>query len=104
MKYFKLVPTTIILFVLLSSYKTADNNPLRTKMNSHYETSSIDEPIKGNVTKAIMFNGEIIPTIELPTLEITAPRSTKLFQNAIVVDGKIYPSITLNEVIIKPTL
>ncbi len=104
MRFFKIVPTIIMLFILFSSYKTADNDPLKARMTTDNFTFTIDKPINGNVTKAIMYNGEIIPFIELPTIEITAKRNTEHFQRAIVVDGKIYPSVTLDEVIIKPNL
>ena len=55
-----------------------------------------------NVSKAIEYNGEIIPLVELPTVEITAPRNTDDLVDAIIVDGEVYPSLMLEEVVITP--
>jgi hypothetical protein len=55
-----------------------------------------------HISKAIEYNGEIIPLIELPTVEITAPRNTDDLVDAIIVDGEVFPSILLDEVVITP--
>jgi hypothetical protein len=70
---------------------------------SHVTIESIDSELHGtDVSKAILYKGEIIPMIELPTVDITAPRKTDDMVEAIIVDGEAYPSILLDEVVITP--
>lgn len=103
MKYFKLTTVLTLLFVLLSSYKTADNAPNNWIKADDFKYAG-QQPIKGHLTKAVLYNGEVIPSIELPIVEIIASRSTQKFQKAIIVEGKIYPVVTLDEVTIRPNL
>jgi hypothetical protein len=52
--------------------------------------------------KAIEHNGEILPWIELPVVEITAEFPTDDLVKAIKVDGEYFPSYELDEVVITP--
>lgn len=59
-------------------------------------------PTEGKVTKAIVHNGEVLPMIELPVVEITAGLSTDYMTTARVIGNEVVPVIELPEVVITP--
>ena len=71
------------------------------------DTSSDNEAISQianteQVVRAINFNGEILPYINLPVVEITGSINTDDLVKAIVVEGEVVPMIELDEIIITP--
>ena len=58
----------------------------------------------GMIVKAIQYEGEIIPSIELPEVVITGERTNTKLTKAIVVDGKVVPMVELEEVVIRPSI
>jgi len=55
------------------------------------------------VIKGIMINGEVLPLIDLPVIEITGQIENRNdLVKAVVINGEIVPMIELDEVIIMP--
>ncbi len=54
------------------------------------------------MTKAVEFNGEVIPAIELPEVAVSGQRPDSHWADATVVDGQTYPSYLLSTVVVRP--
>jgi hypothetical protein len=61
-----------------------------------------DRPSSEQVVKAIMIDGDVVPHISLPVVEITADLTADNLVTAEIVDGNVVPMIHLEEVIITP--
>lgn len=53
------------------------------------------------LTKAIAFDGEIIPRVDLPEVAVNGERSAAYWVDATIVDGHAYPSYLLTTVTVK---
>ncbi|MCP4125102.1 MAG: hypothetical protein GY751_25485 [Bacteroidetes bacterium] len=95
----KIVLTSVLAMFLSGGIFTATDNSDETVTSS---TVVSVEQVKDDVTKAIFYNGEVIPLIELPVVEITGKRNTDAFVNATVIDGVIFPNIELDEIVVTP--
>ena len=91
----KLILSSILTFLISSGmFLNSDQTAINT-MNAE-TTQEVD------VVKAIMFNGEILPRIDLPVVEIKGELNTDVMVKAIVFDGQIMPLINLPEVVVTP--
>ena len=90
----------ILLTGLMAFFLSAGISELAEDRSTTTEATSI--PINGEVMKAIIHNGEIIPYVELPTVEISAKRNVSDLVKATIIDGEVYPLIELDEVVITP--
>ena len=61
-----------------------------------------DGPASEQVVKAILVEGEVVPHISLPVVEITADLSENNLVTAEIIDGNVVPVIHLQEIIITP--
>ena len=96
----KIVLTSVLtMFLSGGIYTKITEEQHETATTSQSAVSVSDQD---DITKAIVFNGEVIPWIELPVVEITADRNLNTLVKATIVDGKISPSIDLEEVVIIP--
>ena len=84
--------------LLVSSAHDVTPNPCKTSIEiPSWKLSPGDQ-----VVKAIIINGEVVPMIDLPVVEITAKANREQLVRAEVIDGEIVPSILLDEIVIKP--
>jgi len=92
-----IIPILIALF-----FATGFISQSETRYNNGFD--SINNPTD-IVLKGIMINGEVLPLIDLPVVEITGniENRTDLIK-AVVVNGEIVPMIELEEVIITPSV
>jgi hypothetical protein len=54
------------------------------------------------ISKAIVYDGEVIPLVELPVIEISGKLPKESFTTAVLIDDHVVPMIYLPEVIILP--
>ena len=67
------------------------------------EIQMLESSAKHNETiKAIHYEGQVIPLIDLPIVEIRGTINRDNFVKGMLVDGVVYPSIQLDEVTITP--
>lgn len=66
------------------------------------DTSRANAATERIFMKAVQYEGETLPWIELPVVEITGERDTADLVKAIEIDGNYYPSIELDAVSITP--
>ncbi|MCP4123351.1 MAG: hypothetical protein GY751_16485 [Bacteroidetes bacterium] len=85
-----------ILTFLISSGLFITNDQSSADPASNQTTEEV------NVVKAILHNGEVLPLIELPVVEITGNLNTDLMMDATVFNDEVLPMIELPEVVITP--
>jgi hypothetical protein len=61
----------------------------------------IENPVSNTLVKAIKIGDEILPVVDLPTLEIEAEYNRNNMVKAIMVDGEIMPFVQLPELTIE---
>lgn len=91
MKQFNLISTAVIAIMLFCGFISID----------HSSHSILKKELKGDVTKAIFYNGKVMPHVILPEVTISAKRPVKHLESAIIYNGKVIPSIALPEVVIR---
>jgi len=90
----KLIFSSILTFLISSGLFITND-----QQNAVIDSNPTEE---ANVVKAIMHNGEILPLIELPVVEINAELNTDVMMKATVYEGEVMPMIELQEVLITP--
>ena len=90
----KLVLTSVLSLLISSGWM----------IGSHVKdaTSSNEVQTERKVVKAILHDGELMPRVDLPVVEISGELNTDLMQNAVVDNGNVYPHIELETIIITP--
>ncbi len=77
-------------------FSAGSNNQI---LDCHTESTS-----ESIVTKAVVYQGEVIPAIELHEVQINGKYNRNALVTAEVVDGEIVPVVELDELVITPTL
>ena len=76
----------------------------QSETNYNHGFDSINNPTD-IVLKGIMVNGEVLPLINLPVVEITGDIENRTdLVKAVVINGEIVPMIELEEVVITPNV
>lgn len=83
------------LFALFAAFGLMDRGA-QSSMNS------VEGQHHAEIVKAIVIDGEAVPHVDLPVVEITAPRNTANLVTADIINGEVVPVIHLDEVIITP--
>ena len=85
---------TILMLVIMQVTNAAVSVPVSDRLNASNEFS-------GQMVKAILTNGEYLPVVELPTVEIIATRPGSMVVKGIIENGKIMAVVELPAIEIK---
>jgi hypothetical protein len=96
---------TALVLLITTGIIAGHNNKLRNNISFPGETVSteiaIDNTTFNHMVKAVRVGDEILPVVELPTLEIEAEYNRDNMVKAIIVDGEIMPFVQLPELTIE---
>ena len=96
---------TALVLLITTGIIAGHNNKLSNNISLPGETVSteiaLDNSTFNHMVKAVRLGDEILPVVELPTLEIEAEYNRDNMVKAVIVDGEIMPVVQLPELTIE---
>jgi len=96
---------TALVLLITTGIIAGHNNKLSNNISLPGETVSteiaLDNSTFNHMVKAVRVGDEILPVVELPTLEIEAEYNRDNMVKAVIVDGEIMPVVQLPELTIE---
>jgi hypothetical protein len=96
---------TALVLLITTGIIAGHNNKLSNNISFPGETVStemaIDNTTFNHMVKAVRVGDEILPVVDLPTLEIEASYNRDNMVKAVIVDGEIMPFVQLPELTIE---
>lgn len=101
MRNFNLIKMALTLVILLGLVASSASE-VAHDTNSNHLKMEMEGTTSPTIVKGLLREGNVVPMIDLPTVEITASIPEQHLVSAEMIDGNLVPSIELDEVVIQP--